>query len=464
MAALTTLPFHNPAIPDDVPDDALVLVLEDAVTLDSDGAASLADAATALAADAWFGDIEIAGHHQRRSAWSPTGLLADPTTALPAAVRAGWLREYDVQPYDPALALHLAAHGALVGHLPQILTRHNSPLRQPRLEQVVAHVDTIGMPAVVTSTEGGFAITPRGGFAPEVTIIVPTAGATYPDGQPAVERLLASLDPLPDSVRILLVVGDEFRGDADALSLSPSASVTRRPPGPFNFSAAINHGLLTADTELVLLLNDDMYACGAGFIAAMALHLADPTVGGVGALLTYPDGTVQHAGVIIDDARPLHPFVGWAPSDAAQHGALTARDVAAVTGGCLMARRADLLAVGGLSTSFPLSLNDIDLCVRLRRTGHRVVIEPAARVVHHETLSRKAAITAEEWDRWIDRWGEIVDPWYHPDFYRPDDPHDLARNANHFPPKGAIIAPGPPRLPLLQSRVHRGRPAMASSE
>ena len=136
-----------------------------------------------------------------------------------------------------------------------------------------------------------------------------------------------------------------------------------------------------------------------------------------------------------------------------------AREVIAVTGGCLMMRRADFLAVGGLSTAFPLSFNDIDLCIRVQRAVGRVVVEPMATLVHHETLSREPVITAEEWDRWIGRWGEIVDPWYHPGHRRPDDPHRLARNADHLEPGPDDPTPQPQaRRPRLRSRVHRGRP------
>jgi GT2 family glycosyltransferase len=144
-----------------------------------------------------------------------------------------------------------------------------------------------------------------------------------------------------------------------------------------------------------------------------------------------------------------------------RYGGLLAREVIAVTGGCLMMRRADYLAVGGLSTSFPLSFNDVDLCLRVQRAVGRVVIDPTAALVHHETLTREPVITADEWSRWIDRWGEIVDPWYHPAYHRPDDPHDLARNANHLEP-GADDPERPPqaRRPRLRSRVHRGRPAL----
>jgi GT2 family glycosyltransferase len=171
---------------------------------------------------------------------------------------------------------------------------------------------------------------------------------------------------------------------------------------------------------------------------------------------------VQHAGVVLDDAWPLHPFVGADPAGLGEHGADVARDVVAVTGACLMARRADLLAVGALSTDFPLSFNDVDLCVRLRRRGLRVVIEPGAVIVHHETLTRTPEISAEEWDRWIGRWGEIEDPWYHPGHHRPDDPDDLRRNADHLPPHPDDRSP-PVRLRTtrLRCRVHRARPTRA---
>ncbi|MEZ5165574.1 MAG: hypothetical protein R2695_03435 [Acidimicrobiales bacterium] len=172
---------------------------------------------------------------------------------------------------------------------------------------------------------------------------------------------------------------------------------------------------------------------------------------------TYPDGTIQHDGIVIDDARPLHPFRGSARRG---HVAVRRRcggDVA-VTGGCLMARRADLLGLGGFSVAFPLSFNDVDLCVRMRRAGWRVVVEPAAHLVHHET-SRSPHIDAAEWDRWIARWGAMEDPWYHPGYRRPDDPRALHRNADHLDP-GPALRPGLDRIrsPWLSSTVHRRLP------
>ena len=455
MVALHPLPSEPASLDPSIPDADLVVALPVDAVLDPDGAAFLLERAAADPADAWFGDLVVGGRVHRRTAWSPTRLLTDPLAAAPLAVRAGWLRAHGIGPAAAELPFLLARTGADVVHLTVALTRHGSPPAPVDPSTIAGHLAALGIPAVLDPTGR---LQPDPSFAPEVSIIVPSAGATLPDGTVAAHRLVERLGPRPDRIDVVFVIGDEFRGDPAALE-GPGRTVVRRPSGPFNFSSAVNLGVLHSRADHVLLLNDDTEPDGTEFVDRMALHLVDASVGAVGALLTYPDGTVQHAGVVIDDARPLHPFVGRDPGDIVVHGGLLAREVIAVTGGCLMMRRADFLAVGGLSTAFPLSFNDIDLCIRVQRAVGRVVVEPMATLVHHETLSREPVITAEEWDRWIGRWGEIVDPWYHPGHRRPDDPHRLARNADHLEPGPDDPTPQPQaRRPRLRSRVHRGRP------
>ncbi len=465
MVALHQVPVDNGPLDPAIGDADLVIALDDGATLDQANAGLLSTAADELDADAWFADIRIGGAEVRRAAWSPTRLLGDPTAACPLAVRAGWLRSRGLSPGDVALPFHLVEDDATVAHLPVVLSVHDRPLEGPGRPEIDRHLRHIGVPAAAQQQGERFVLRPAADFAPAVTVVIPTAGATIEiDGSPrvAVERLLDSLGEPDDRIELVAVVGDEYRGDPDALATRAEGrlSVLRRPPGPFNFSTAVNLGILAARHDLVLMLNDDIEAPGLEFIDALALHLCDPTVAAVGARLLYPDGTIQHAGMIIDDAHPLHPFVGWDPAGTAVHGGDIARDVIAVTGGCLMARRADLLAVGGLSTGFPLSFNDVDLCVRLRRSVGRVVVEPQATLLHHETLTRVAETTAAEWDRWIFRWGEIVDPWYHPGHHRPDDPHRLHLNADHLDPPADTARPSAAaRTGVLRSRVHRGRAA-----
>lgn len=444
MVALRTIPTNSEPTPSGFGDEDLVIALDHDAALDGAAAAAIVEAAAAVDADAFFGDIEVAGQRTLRPAWSPTRLRADPGAASPIAVRAGWLRANDMTGGDPALPLRLAERGARVGHLPATLTRHRQWPAEATAETVAAHERRML----------------TGPVRSPVDVVIPSAGVAIEKGGPmALTVLLDSLPPGPD-VRFLVVVGDEFTGSLDEVDSRDDVQVITRPPGPFNFSAAINLGLQHASADHLLLLNDDTIAASPDAVMTMARHLADPGVAAVGALLTYPDGTVQHDGVVIDDARPLHPFVGWAPEETAPYGGLLAREVAAVSAACLMARRRDLLAVGGLSVGFPLSFNDIDLCVRLQRAVGRVVVEPAARFVHHETASRESVITAEEWDRWIDRWGEIEDPWYHPGYRRIDDPLRLHRNADHLEPiEDLAPAADRVRFPELRSRVHRGRAA-----
>lgn len=463
MVALRPVPLDDRPLDSDIDDDDLVIALDPAVEIVEATSMRLWAEVGRLEADAWFADVSIGGHEVRRPAWSPTRLIGDPTASSPLAVKAGWLRVHDIRPGDPALPLHLVSNNATVAHLPAVLTRHDRPPTGPTRDDIDRHLRNLGMPATVEPSGDRFLLRPDPDFAPPVSVVIPTAGATVEingSHHVAVERLLDSLGDIPDRIELIMVVGDEYQGDPSILrgGADRRISVRRRPPGPFNFSEAVNLGILQARHDTVLVLNDDIEATGTAFIDAMALHLTDPSVAAVGARLLYPDGAIQHSGMVIDDARPLHSFVGWNPAATTPHGGDIARDVVAVTGACLMARRGDLLAVGGLSTGFPLSFNDVDLCVRLRRSIGRVVIEPTATLLHHETLTRAPQTTQHEWDRWIFRWGEIVDPWYHPDHHRPDDPERLHLNADHLDPDTSTRRSRPVgRTGTLRSRVHRAR-------
>jgi GT2 family glycosyltransferase len=279
-----------------------------------------------------------------------------------------------------------------------------------------------------------------------------------------VERCLRSLDLVEQQeLEIVIVVGEEYDGDPTGLASlgRHRVRVVDRGPGDFSFAVAANAGVLATTGELIVLLNDDTVAHDGRWVQRMAMHAVEPSVGAVGATLLFPDGTIQHIGLVIDDARPLHPFVGRRLDDPGPRR-LTShpRTVAAVTGACLMVTRAKYLEVGGMSELYPLSFNDIDLCFKLARRGYRTVHEPGARLTHFEGSTRETAISKWEWDRFVGRWGSVVDPWYHPDYERPDDPDDLRRNADHIlAPASARRAPDQPtpRDDRIRSVVHRRR-------
>ena len=239
---------------------------------------------------------------------------------------------------------------------------------------------------------------------------------------------LALLEPKPTEV--IVVVGDEFQGEPPRQASSLPVRVIYRGTGPFDFSLAVNCGVLACRGDLVLILNDDIEAEDSHWLGRMAAHLDDPTIGAVGATLLYPDRSIQHIGIEFEDARPIHSFRGCQLSEAAAAGGDAAHDVSSVTGACLLARRRDLLTVGGMSLEFPASYGDIDLCLRLIRSGLRVVVEPAATLIHHESASRPPVIEPWEWERFITRWGEAANPGHPPINSETDHSYDSPMTAD----------------------------------
>ena len=422
--------------------DVVGTVMVDHDTALVDGALDLIRVALADGPDirALIADAAVLGVVQLRGAWSPTRIANEPDELHLVVSRdrreaGGILDRIDA----------LADAADSVGHLPAVLTERAAALEiATTTRRAALRLET----ARLTSDP-----------APSVSVIIPTAGARGHDGRPLVidaVRAARSGATTDTATEILIVVGDEYDGDPDDLIDGDDVRLVRRPPGPWNFSATVNLGLLEARNDLVLLLNDDIEQHQPGWLDPMAHHLRDPSVGAVGALLLYPDGNVQHAGMVVDDALPLHCFSGMSLQEVEDRHGLVPRDMAAVTGACLLARRSELLELGGLNEALPFSFNDVDLCFKVLRHGKRVVFEPRARLTHHEGASREPVTHGWEWDTFVRRWGEIVDPWYHPGFVRPNDPHDRRRNADHIVPE-APPEPAAVRTPHVRSRVHHAR-------
>ena len=435
------------------PDDIAMRLPMDATLPDDACAAILRAFAERPEAAALYGDLMTCGRRRARPAWSPTRVRSEPGSSLPLAVRRGAPGfDPDADPFD--VERRLAESRSTVLHIPRVLSKHPAGLPSrtapepddPRFEPGPRPGTHRRRPS------------PKG--QSRVSVVIPSAGVVRPGARRSLlDRCLDTLDALdPPPAELIVVVGDEFRGDPPSPVRAAPLRVVHRGTGPFDFARAINCGLLASRGETVLMLNDDTEAETSDWLGRMAAHLEDPTVGAVGPTLLYPNRTLQHVGTLIDDARPLNPFVGQSLQDTVPHGGDVARDVVAVVGACLLARRRDLLAVGGLSPELPVSFGDTDLCLRLRRFGLRVVVEPAAILLHHEGGSRESVIQPWEWDRFVHRWGEVADPWYHPAYWRPDDPDCLNRNADHLDPVDPDGA-WPARDTLLRSRVHRGRAA-----
>lgn len=218
---------------------------------------------------------------------------------------------------------------------------------------------------------------------PRCTIVMPVHGRAGLTRR-CLEAILA--DPPRTSFEIV-VVDDASEDDTPALLAGQPAEVrSLRREHNGGFAVACNDGAAAARGELLVFLNNDTEP-HPGWADALVDHAdAHPEAAAVGAKLLFPDGSVQHAGVAIcQDGRPRHIYAGF-PAD---HPAVErSRPFQAVTAACMLVRRTEFERTGGFDPSFRNSLEDVDLCLRLRETGAQVHYCPQSVVTHLESASR----------------------------------------------------------------------------
>ena len=196
--------------------------------------------------------------------------------------------------------------------------------------------------------------------------------------------------------------------------------------GAFNFSRLINRGAAAATGEVLAFLNNDIEANETGWLREMVSHVVRAEVGAVGARLWYPNGTLQHGGVILG----LGSVAGHAfPRVPRGHPgyfnrAWLQQNCSAVTGACLLVRRKVFEQAGGFDEkNLAISFNDVDFCLRLRAAGLLNVWTPYANLIHHESASRGHQPTPDDQAQFVleatfmqRRWGGdlLHDPFYNP--------------------------------------------------
>ena len=196
--------------------------------------------------------------------------------------------------------------------------------------------------------------------------------------------------------------------------------------GDFDYAAINNFGVRESKGEYILFLNNDTEVIADGAVRIMMESAMRPEIGAVGAKLYFGDNTIQHAGVIIGYGG----FAGHCMSgaDRAYEGymkrAVCEMDLSAVTAACLLVPKELFLSVGGFTAELKISLNDIDLCLKIRARGYRVLFQPAAEFYHYESKSRgyedspgKKARFEREKQIFMKRWEKLLtdgDPYYHP--------------------------------------------------
>ena len=199
-----------------------------------------------------------------------------------------------------------------------------------------------------------------------------------------------------------------------------------RVEGEFNFSRLINRGAAAAKGEVLAFLNNDIDASDPGWLREMVSHAVRPGVGAVGARLWYPNGTLQHGGVVLGLGGVAgHAFTGVPQGHAGYFNrTYLQQNCSAVTGACLLVRKEVFEKAAGFDeTNFAISFNDIDFCLRLRAAGLQNVWTPYANLIHHESASRGHQRAPEEQAQFVreatfmqEKWGiELMhDPFYNP--------------------------------------------------
>jgi GT2 family glycosyltransferase len=261
---------------------------------------------------------------------------------------------------------------------------------------------------------------------PRVTLIIPTR-----NGAQLVKQCIESIVTKTSypSYEIVLVDNESEDQNSTAyfreLELSGAVRLLHYR-GDFNYAAINNFAVRHASGEIVALLNNDTEAMNGEWLSEMVSHAVRPGIGAVGAKLLYPDGTIQHAGIVMG----LHGTVGHLQQrmrgESAGYCGLLAvvREVTAVTGACLVVKRSIYEEVGGLDEdNLPVTFNDIDFCLKVRARGYRNIWTPHALLYHHEAATRgpddspeKAARFNAELAHMRKNWGHCLgqDPFYSP--------------------------------------------------
>ncbi len=259
---------------------------------------------------------------------------------------------------------------------------------------------------------------------PSVSIIIPTRDLHH--------HLASCLNGLqlldyPGEVDVMVI--DNGSTDPAALGLLAQYETRQgfqvlRRPGPFNFAQLNNDAVALAGGELICFLNNDVEPLDGRWLSDLASRAMQPDVGAVGALLFYPDRSIQHAGVAIGIGGAAgHVQKGMTTNDMLETPWYVAsRRVSAVTAACMLVRRDRFLAVGGFDAcAFPVAFNDVDLCLKLDAAGYRNLFIAEARLIHHESKSRgqddspqKRARFARELQQLQERWQTqgYEDRWY----------------------------------------------------
>lgn len=412
---------------------------------------ALAEAALCLGrhpqTDVFYSDedkIDKEGHRSDphfKPDWSPELLLSYMYMAHLFGVRrdlyqtVGGMRAGFEGAQDYDLALRLTERTSKVWHLPKILyhwritpgstalSGHEKPYSFEAGRRAVQEAferrglnASIRHPGWAEQAGCGIFTHEFPDIGPSVAILIPTRNQR--------QLLQACLDSLSKTSyqNYQVYIIDNDSNDPDTLDylqgLPHPVWRLSCPDGKFSFAYLINRAAAKVSEDYLLLLNNDMEVLSHSWLSQMVGYLGIPGVGTVGARLLFPDGCLQHGGVLhgMHLGKPGHAFKLMSGGDwGYQAYAKVTRNYSAVTAACMLTPRNLFQQLGGFDgKNFAVAYNDVDYCYRLMDLGYRNVYCPSAELVHHEGASRGTRDNLSEEVAFLNKYRNRQDPYYNP--------------------------------------------------
>ena len=299
---------------------------------------------------------------------------------------------------------------------------------QRALNAIDAHLERKGIKG--KSREGAYGGTYKIDYkiqgAPLVSIIIPNK-----DQVPVLKKCIDSIYEKTEYRNFEILIAENNSTDPATfdyykeLEAAHSNLTVLYYKGGFNFSAINNFAAESAKGDMLLMLNNDIEIISGSWLGEMVSLAQQPQVGIVGAMLYYPNDTVQHAGVITG----LGGFAGhshkYHPRGKSGYMFRLAcvQNLSCVTAACLLVTKEAFDAAQGLDEEFTVAFNDVDFCLRIRDMGWQVLFTPYAECYHHESISRGSDKKGEKKERFEGERnrlkgrhgpGLLHDPFYNP--------------------------------------------------
>lgn len=368
--------------------------------------------------------------------WSPERLRHQMYLGHLSALRhdlvkgVGGFREGFDGALDHDLALRITERGDVVVHIPKVLY-HARTVESPAINNdssehvaieagakaISEHLNRVGRDKDLVVTRSGADRTYKTqrhfDSSTKVSVVIPTRGTQAViwgvQRVLVVETVRSLLEHTSHANLEVVVVYDAETPQAvmeEIRELCGEKLIEKLYEKPFNFSEKCNLGFLAASGDTVVFLNDDMEIESQEFIEELCAPLEELSVGATGAHLTFSDGRIQHAGIIMESISMFHAYLGYPQEDNGYFQELTFdHEVSGLTGACIAVRRSVFEEVGGFTLELPSNFNDVDFCNKVRSRGYRLLWLADVKARHFESLSRDNTVSAREHQFILNRWG-----------------------------------------------------------